>query len=459
MAHPVRILLVLSMAVAMTALVLFAGRGRDGGEPLSLSPAAAPTQDVAPTATPGLAFEPVVPEWVAVAAGEQPELGIYVVDLDEGTLWRLRPDTFSEVERAGDLLTWSPSGEAVVETTLRPLASDEESHSWLYIARPGEPFQLLIDELNSGGRVAWSPDGETLAIGIGGVPDTSETRLYDVRSSRTIAVIPMANVAGVPNRDPASAWSPDGRYLWIRQAGPGGVVSAVWDRIDGSIQRLPGAALTWGHSGATLVHFNVPEPANEGLFEIWLRDFAAGSDTLVATTPRFSVGPALSRDDRFLSFAFVEDPKRGLMKTLIVDVERMIPVVAISGSSPFGWLARSDTLLLWGNLCGEHDVFTVRADGSELRNHTRSPELDIDLRVSPDGTQAAFVTYAKDGVRVNLLAIPDGEPHALFSAPLDHLEMLNWSPDGRFLAFDYNGIGQGLCEGFPPQTTTVELLP
>jgi Tol biopolymer transport system component len=44
----------------------------------------------------------------------------------------------------------------------------------------------------------------------------------------------------------------------------------------------------------------------------------------------------------------------------------------------------------------EQDIFTVAADGSDLRNHTNNPATDADAAFSADGSQIVFYSV-RDG--------------------------------------------------------------
>ena len=101
------------------------------------------------------------------------------------------------------------------------------------------------------------------------------------------------------------------------------------------------------------------------------------------------------------------------------------------------------------------DIFTVKADGSELRNHTRAEDIDLLPLWSPQGDRAAFHTVGRGLMEIEY---PQWTVRELVPASPDtSMEVLSWSPDGRYLAFNVGG-GTGFCEGAQPETTEVDVL-
>lgn len=456
MAHPVRILLVLSMAVAMTALVLFAARDRDSGEPLALSPAAAPTQAVAPTATPGLAIEPVAPEWVEVAAGAALDHSrSYAVEVATGRLWMLDQSGPAAVDELRvSIVGWSPSGavaQLTTETT-RDVGGQEISvvSSYLYVARPGEQFQRIQQLFSFRVRQAlWSPDGSMLAasgMGNGGqnlrVNEADRTRIGRLRF----------NLGGS-----VGSWSADSRFLLFLSSVLRGRL-AVWDSETGAIADLSATSFAWSREGARLAF--VPTPSTfsdeDPFLEIWERDFAnEASHLIIRLAGRPFATLSWSRASALLAATYVLES--GVRETLVVDTNSGTSVFRLSGTTSASWSPNGDVLLVAGNRCDGSDVLTIRSDGSDLRNLTSSPEFDFQPRWSPDGEQVIFTTLEGGEVVLKEYSVSSGNSRDVTRS--DGLfGIKDSSPDGRFLLLEGEGP-TGFCEGDPPQTTTVELLP
>jgi len=86
------------------------------------------------------------------------------------------------------------------------------------------------------------------------------------------------------------------------------------------------------------------------------------------------------------------------------------------------------------NRAGGQEIFVMNADGTNKRNVTNDPDLDLEFDWSPDGQQIAFAhlggaTYRVMVVNVdgsNLVAVSDSTMNARYPV---------WSPDGGKLAY------------------------
>jgi Tol biopolymer transport system component len=83
-----------------------------------------------------------------------------------------------------------------------------------------------------------------------------------------------------------------------------------------------------------------------------------------------------------------------------------------------------------------HDLYLLRADGTELRNLTNTRDLnEREPTWSPDGSQIAFVQTDSDGVFLGafLIDLADDEPRRI--PGIAFAEGLQWSPDGGHLLY------------------------
>lgn len=85
------------------------------------------------------------------------------------------------------------------------------------------------------------------------------------------------------------------------------------------------------------------------------------------------------------------------------------------------------------------DIYTVAADGSDLRNLTKSAEDDVYPAWSRDSRHLAFVSARAPGGLYVMNA--DGSGRRLLYSGLS-VEHLTWSPDGNRLAFAASGNGR-----------------
>lgn len=89
---------------------------------------------------------------------------------------------------------------------------------------------------------------------------------------------------------------------------------------------------------------------------------------------------------------------------------------------------------------GELDIWTMNADGSDVRRITESPGRDLEPDWSPDGKTIVFST-ARDNpnsVQLYLMDADGGNPRPVMAfSPADHLGA-RWSPDGSQILFYSN---------------------
>ena len=95
---------------------------------------------------------------------------------------------------------------------------------------------------------------------------------------------------------------------------------------------------------------------------------------------------------------------------------------------------------------GQLEIWTMNADGSDLRQLTESPERDLEPDWSPDGSTIVFSSGRDDPANVRLyLMDADGSnqrPLMEFT-PYDQLGA-SWSPDGEWILFYSNILEDGL---------------
>lgn len=85
---------------------------------------------------------------------------------------------------------------------------------------------------------------------------------------------------------------------------------------------------------------------------------------------------------------------------------------------------------------GTSDIYTINADGSNLRNLTHQPALDLYPAWSPDGTRIAFISNRNGKGEVCIMR-PDGTDFRVIGQAVITYPGFApaWSPDGRCLAF------------------------
>ena len=135
-----------------------------------------------------------------------------------------------------------------------------------------------------------------------------------------------------------------------------------------------------------------------------------------------------------------------LVTTLAIVGSRFLrtPVEIPSGGSAvyvFAWYA--------GGLGSKTDgeIFTVRADGTDLRQLTSGPGTRSGPAFSPDGTRIAYRSWLSGTDSIVIADAGGGDPVTVWTAPATDpfcaFGDLAWSPDGRSLIYPANATCQG----------------
>ena len=98
------------------------------------------------------------------------------------------------------------------------------------------------------------------------------------------------------------------------------------------------------------------------------------------------------------------------------------------------WSPDGTRIAFRSNLGGNLDIWTMRADGSDKRRVTNTPDVDTEPAWSPDGTRIVF-RRSSNATGTDLAIVPaDGGTVTLLPMP-DAQVTTSWSPDGRLIAF------------------------
>jgi Tol biopolymer transport system component len=135
-------------------------------------------------------------------------------------------------------------------------------------------------------------------------------------------------------------------------------------------------------------------------------------------------------------------------KTILADIQGLIFSIPFSGgagkqltqpmqeASHPDWSSKGDLVALQSYAGGTFHIWTMKPDGTGLKQVTTGHGDDREPRLSPDGTTIAFASDRafKGSYDIWTVKIDGSGLKQITSAPADEYEP-NWSPDGKRLAF------------------------
>ena len=150
--------------------------------------------------------------------------------------------------------------------------------------------------------------------------------------------------------------------------------------------------------------------------------------------------PQWSPDGSKILFRGAPVPGQTDLYTINVDGTGMVNLTAgltqLSGKLDPAWSPNGSRIAFIGVQQGSYKVWTIRADGTDLRQVTADAGFDMQPTFSPDGLEIAFVRYnaavPANGDDIMIVPANGGTP-ARLALPGDQRTPA-WSADGRFIA-------------------------
>jgi Tol biopolymer transport system component len=105
----------------------------------------------------------------------------------------------------------------------------------------------------------------------------------------------------------------------------------------------------------------------------------------------------------------------------------------------------------------EHDIYVMRADGSQRTRLTTDPAPDFDPVWSPDGATIAFRSHRDGNEEVYLMNADGSDQHNLSQAPGTDYSPA-WSPDGTTIAFHSDRSGSSSIWVIRPDGTDLRQI-
>lgn len=337
--------------------------------------------------------------------------------------------------------------------------SDRNGSDNLWIAKIDgtDPRKLSSESQDAVISPAWTPDSQYVIASMRATAGT-QLRMFHINGGSGIALAasapagaaaPAAGAATGPNRLGASV-SPDGRYLFVAQAGAGTGLSR-WQVARLDMRSGDADVITQAEGGGLrplvspdgkVVVYATRYETKTGLR---VRDLDTGADRWLKwpiTRDEQESGGSPSRDT-LPGFAFTPDGK-DIVFTNTGKLERI--TIATGASTPVPFTAKVALDI------GPELEFPYRVPQGPVR-----ARLIQDPRQSPDGKRLVMSVLT----HLYVMDLPSGAPRRLLPASTDHAFKPTWSPDGQWIAYvTWSPEAQGHVwkvradGGTPPQQLT-----
>jgi Tol biopolymer transport system component len=123
-------------------------------------------------------------------------------------------------------------------------------------------------------------------------------------------------------------------------------------------------------------------------------------------------------------------------------VAPVVIIVGVAGTKPAeaAFPGKNGRLAFTSDRDGDFEVFTMRPDGSDVKQLTKNKAVDAPMDWSPDGKKLVFVSDRDGDLEVYTMnADGSGVKRLTFSPGADSAG--SWSPDGKKIAFESNRDG------------------
>jgi Tol biopolymer transport system component/predicted Ser/Thr protein kinase len=378
-----------------------------------------------------------------------------------GDLWQI-PTLGGTPRRLLGGINWSakvglsPEGERLAMARAPKEMTGPAHELWIGDLAGGDPQRVLsLPESQMLSSIAWSPDGEQIAIAT-----------FDFQGARSgVSLVPLAG------SEPALlgerrwtginqiAWYPDGSGLVVVAFEIGLPGNQVWElkypsgdtrRITNDLNDYDGISLTADGQIMALVQ-------TDRRSSLWLAALPDGDATQLATTTgnENGIDGVAFLPGGELLFTAESGTARHLWAVQADGTgSRQITTEGLFNGDPY--VGGSEPLITYTRFDGETvGVFTANPDGSDRRSLTPEEPIALNRGLSPDGTWVYYQTL-RDGAMLMYRRPVAGGPAELV---LDgHAHSPSWSHDGSRMAVHRNDAADGRWKTYIYATDDDELL-
>jgi len=401
--------------LVLAAIVLLAVACNGGGEALrTATPAPPPSATATPQATP----TPTAAEYPPKVS--LTERGVYLIRPDGTGLRHLTPG-----KEYFYRFRWSPDGSRIAVVT----SACNAPRVSVVDVDGGDAVEVAAFDGSAGGqqwivgKPLWSPDGQQLAVPAW--PYEADAPYHTFLVNADGSGEPVELFEGFP-----LGWSPDGESLafWGR-SDEGGTLN-MFDMAT-STSTLIGRGwsigpLVWSPDGQRIAYSVSSTDTSPGKIVVMDRD--AGNRRVVVEG---GSEPTWSPDSKYLAFSLESSPDEWVA---VAPADGSQDYVRLAPGEEFKWSPRGDAILIW-HASSLRLVSLATHEAVDLVSDVRPGRA---MSFSPDGERLVFVGSApQEEASYGLFVVnTDGTGLQNLARPSTIIGPgVEWSPDGRYIAF------------------------
>ena len=331
--------------------------------------------------------------------------------------------------------TWSPDARQVAFVRM----FEKEVEIYVIPALGGTERRLYTGPRPLYPSLAWSPDGEVLAL-----PESSPNSAHSWISFLSLNDGTLRRLTTPPDdsRDNDAAFSPDGSRVAFIRATIAGVVNDVFvvPVTGGQATRLtfdnrPVYGITWTADGKDIVFSS----ARGGQTSLWRVSASGGTPRPVAGANAEASSPSVARRGNLLAYQQAVG-KDNICRVRLTDKKhspgpRFVLISAKGRKLRPHFSADGKRIAFESDRLGNAEIWTCDSDGADCAQLTSLHGTAGTMGWSPDGRHIAFEFHPSEHSEIFVVDVPGGVPHLVPTLPGADNLVPSWSRDGRWIYF------------------------